>query len=177
MSVSKGSLLHRIFVKFFQEFVLVLVLLKVSCHDPGIDKMMCDNEDSWRQDSSAQTCPFDACHRKSPSFPSLGPCSTHWPCSTSEMRTWRGYLAYFLQFFPKSGCQERSPSPFQSGREWRLNPWWEQPISGLVVLVSFVTRDNFASWTENIFGALSSALPLKEKMWSVQSPIKLFLWQ
>lgn len=116
MSVSKGSLLHRIFVKFFQEFVLVLVLLKVSCHDPGIDKMMCDNEDSWRQDSSAQTCPFDACHRKSPSFPSLGPCSTHWPCSTSEMRTWRGYLAYFLQFFPKKWMPGTQSKPFP---EWQ----------------------------------------------------------
>lgn len=101
MSVSKGSLLHRIFVKFFQEFMLVLVLLKISCHFLGIDKMMCDNEDRWRQVSSAQILPFDACHRKSSSFPCPGLWSTHWPHSTPEMRIWRGYLAHFLQFFPK----------------------------------------------------------------------------
>lgn len=81
--------------------MLVLLLLKISCHFLGIDKMMCDNEDRWRQDSIAQTFPFAACHRKSSSFPCPGLCSTPGPHPTSEMRMWRGYLAHFLPFFPK----------------------------------------------------------------------------
>lgn len=94
--------------KVFQELMLVLVLLKASCHFLEIHKMMVYYKERRRQDTSTQACQSDACDKSFslppqahalPPNPGLIGHALQLPSSDVGRR--RTHLACFLQIFTK----------------------------------------------------------------------------
>lgn len=153
--------------------MLVLVLLKASCHFLEIHKMMVYYKKRWRQDTSTQACHFDA-YDKSFSLPPPGPSSAtkswaHWPHSTAPFiwcREKENTFSPFPSAFHWSRSHEHSPANQDTAGCCNGNSphlvqhWW--------LLGRAIKRDNFAQWSKNIFGAFSSTLQLKKKSLSTE---------